>query len=94
MTLDEYFKKHIFEPLGITEASFFPSPSMLDKLVHMHMKTPAGQLLPYDHPLRRPLVAREDERSELTCYGGGGLFMNVMDYLSMRVLVWICSLKI
>ena len=82
LSLEDYFKKNIFTPLGMEDTTFFPTASMKSRLAHMHTKI-ASKVFPYDHIYRRPLVIRLDEQSSLQCSGGAGLFGKPTEYLSL-----------
>ena len=45
MRLNDYFQKHIFEPMGIKNINMFPPESMKKNLAWMHTRTP-GKLNP------------------------------------------------
>ena len=77
--LDAVFKRHIFEPLGMTDTGFLLTDSMLARCAAMHQRGPDGVLLPLDsEPPAEPEVYM----------GGGALFGTVGDY--MRFLrMWL-----
>ncbi|KAJ4396077.1 hypothetical protein N0V93_000294 [Gnomoniopsis smithogilvyi] len=81
LTLGDYMKKNIFEPLGIRDMAFLPSKELKAKIAFMHHRTPDGVLHPRDHLLRVPLVVeREEEASRVFNSGGGGLFARPQEY--------------
>ncbi|KAH6720651.1 beta-lactamase/transpeptidase-like protein [Leptodontidium sp. MPI-SDFR-AT-0119] len=81
MSLDDYFRKYIFEPLGLKNMSFFPTEEMLQNLAYMHQKLPDGTLWEVDHLFRRSLRAKTpEERSKITISGGGGCFAKPIEY--------------
>lgn len=51
-TLEEYMKKNIWEPLGLISVTFFPCehPELRGKIPGMSVRTPDGQLAPYNDP--------------------------------------------
>ncbi|EXJ65514.1 beta-lactamase [Cladophialophora yegresii CBS 114405] len=71
MSLNDYFQRHIFQPLGLKNISMFPNAQMKAKLAYMNARTPDGQLHPRDHLLHRPLVV-ESEQDIATCVNSGG----------------------
>ncbi|KAF5862166.1 hypothetical protein ETB97_012063 [Aspergillus alliaceus] len=81
LSLNDYFHRHIFEPLGLQEISLFPNARMQSKLAHMNSRAPGGQLTPRDHLLRRPLIMEKSEEG-LACFnsGGAGCFATPRDY--------------
>ncbi|KAL1984425.1 hypothetical protein VTN96DRAFT_9119 [Rasamsonia emersonii] len=80
LKLDDYFKKHIFEPLGIRDLTFFPSDDMKRRLVYMHQRTADGKvtLREEGHPLKRAL----DPIGKKHVYqsGGAGCFAVPSEY--------------
>ncbi|RMZ77996.1 hypothetical protein DV737_g4113, partial [Chaetothyriales sp. CBS 132003] len=81
LSLDEYFQRNIFQPLGIKNISFFPSKEMKEKLAYMNARTPDGQLHPRDHLLHRPLVVESKEDIAATVNSGGaGAFAQPREY--------------
>jgi CubicO group peptidase (beta-lactamase class C family) len=83
-SLNDYFHRNIFEPLGLNNISMFPSASMKKKLAYMNQRDPQGQLSGRDHLLRRPLIAQTAEDIK-TCFnsGGGGCFAKPQEYCRM-----------
>jgi methyl acetate hydrolase len=51
-TLDRYFAEHIFAPLGMTDATFAPTPEQAARMMAVHARTPDGGLavIPVDLP--------------------------------------------
>ncbi|GAA5983074.1 hypothetical protein JCM10908_000147 [Rhodotorula pacifica] len=49
MTLGQYCKKHIFEPLGANDIEFGLLPQNKDRLVAMHQRGPGGKFTVRDH---------------------------------------------
>jgi hypothetical protein len=82
-SLDQYFKEHIFKPLGITDISLFPDESMKSRLAFMHNRATDGSLSRRDHLLHRPLIAKsaEDIKACLNSGGAGG-FAKPTEYCS------------
>ncbi|GFF28573.1 uncharacterized protein Rv1367c/MT1414 [Aspergillus udagawae] len=80
-SLNEYFHRNIFEPLGLNNISMFPSASIKEKLAYMNQRDAQGQLSGRDHLLRRPLVVQTAEDIK-TCFnsGGGGCFAKPQEY--------------
>lgn len=81
MSLNDYFHKYIFEPLGIQNISIFPSRHMKDNLVRMHSRAPDGTLKSCPHVARRAILAESaDEISQIFNGAGGGLFAVPAEY--------------
>ncbi|MCJ1472318.1 hypothetical protein MMC13_000965 [Lambiella insularis] len=79
MSLNDYFQKHIFQPLGIKNISMFPNEDMKSQLAHMHQKE-NGKIRTRDHMLRRPLISRESEISQVYNSAGAGCFARPLEY--------------
>lgn len=80
LSLDEYFQKNIFQPLGIRHASFLPQAAGLsDKLVGSHYRNPSGVISANDHWMQR------DESKIQVHYGGAGLWANAAEYCQVLV---------
>ncbi|KIW05385.1 uncharacterized protein PV09_03900 [Verruconis gallopava] len=80
LSLNEYFQKYIFQPLGLGNISMFPSKSMKERLAYMNTRAPDGQLGPRDHLLHRPLVVESKEISSCVNSGGAGCFASPREY--------------
>lgn len=78
MSLNDYFQKNIFQPLGLQNISMFPSQQMKDRLAHMHAKRPDGSIHERDHLLRAPLVA--DSPDGIYNSAGAGCFARPEEY--------------
>ena len=83
LSLDEYFQKHIFQPLGIQEISFFPNDEMKRRLVTMHQQEVDGSTRARDHLFLGPLLAKSDhEKKQIFNAGGHGCFAKPTEYCS------------
>lgn len=77
--LDEYFRDHIFDPLGMKDSEFAPSGEQGERLVRVHRRNTDGSLEPivFDLPRNPEFWA-----------GGGGLYSTGPDYLAfLRMLL-------
>ena len=75
MSLDEFFRTRIFEPLGMTDTAFHVDEGKVDRfavLYSPHPKTGKAFVSPLDKPLTTPPAALS---------GGGGLTGTTKDYL-------------
>jgi CubicO group peptidase (beta-lactamase class C family) len=70
--LEDYFRDHIFAPLGMRDTSFRLSPAQRQRLVAMHARQADGSLKPIDFE-----IPQEPEFQ----MGGGGLYSTGPDYL-------------
>lgn len=81
LTLNDYFHKNIFEPLGLKNVSMFPTEEMMKNLVYLHYKAPDGTVTEGDHGLRRSLQAKTpEERARIINSGGAGCFAKPVEY--------------
>jgi methyl acetate hydrolase len=78
-SLDQYFRDHIFGPLGMNDTGFVPSPEQHARQVHVHQRQASGSLEP--QPLAAPAIPE-------FFAGGGGLASTAPDYLAfLRMLL-------
>lgn len=77
LKLDEYFQKHIFDPLGLTEddMTFFNRPEIVERWQRVTTRDAEGKLI-LTEP-RRPLTGEPGQLS-----GGGGLWGTNKAYLT------------
>lgn len=87
-TLEEYFQKNIFSPLGIKSMTFHPknNPAISSKMTDMSIReggvkmfgnpaNPDGKVVYTDDPLFNPEMP--------DCTGGAGLYGNLTDYFKV-----------
>jgi len=79
LSLDDYFQKYIFLPLGIKNISMFPSTEMKAKLAHMHSRDSSGNITTREHLQRRPLYANLDKK-DIFNSAGAGCFAQPSEY--------------
>lgn len=78
--LDEYFRDHVFAPLGMSDSGFAPSSAQSERVVSVHRRKADGSLEPI--PIDLP-----PQKSEFLS-GGGGLYSTGPDYLKfLRMLL-------
>jgi methyl acetate hydrolase len=78
-SLDEYFREHIFKPLGMMDTGFVIRPDQRSRLASMHARKPDGSLeaIPFEIPQQPEFFM-----------GGGGLYSVGRDYLTfLRMLL-------
>ena len=75
MTLDKYFAKQIFEPLGMTDTGFSIPDSGMNRFPALYLATPCGMTL-YETP---DVSAWRQGKVDTFC-GGGGLVGTIDDY--------------
>ena len=78
LTLEQYFQKNIFEPLGMTDTSFILPPAKFERLVSTYRRQPDGSL-------------KQDNRTQpnppRVYNGGGGLFSTCGDYVKFAQMI-------
>ena len=72
LTLNDYFKRFIFEPIGMAETSFILSLEQRAKLVPVHIRQPDGSF---------KLSGFEVSQTPEVFMGGAGLYGTVADYV-------------
>jgi methyl acetate hydrolase len=78
-SLEEYFRDHIFRPLGMADTGFVIRPDQRPRLASMHVRNPDGTLARIDFE-----IPQEPE----FFMGGGGLYSTGPDYLRfLRMLL-------
>lgn len=82
-SLNDYFQKNIFQPMGLENINMFPTQHMKDNLAWMHDRDPSGKLSlrPDGHLNRRPLwVESEEDIKKTFNQGGAGCFAKPAEY--------------
>jgi CubicO group peptidase (beta-lactamase class C family) len=77
--LDVYFRKAIFEPLGMKDTAFVLSQPHHARLAGVHRRAPAGSLTA--EPLEPP--AKPQAPAPRSFSGGGGIYSTAPDYLAL-----------
>src|SRR5262249_2182188 len=78
-SLDAYFRKHLFEPLGMNDTAFVISPEQRAREASAHKRGAGGSLAP--EPVEQQLPRRSYS-------GGGGIYSTAPDYLTfIRMLL-------
>jgi CubicO group peptidase (beta-lactamase class C family) len=72
LTLDDYFKTHIFEPIGMTETSFILSEAQKARLIPITMRQPDGSF---------KATGFQVSQTPEFFMGGAGLYGTVRDYI-------------
>jgi methyl acetate hydrolase len=78
LTLSEYFARHLFAPLGMTDTAIRMSPGMRERLASIHARSESGALTPID------LVLPQEPECEM---GGQALYGTVGDYLKFERMI-------
>jgi len=78
MTLDEFFAKRIFQPLGMKDSGFFVTKDKIGRAATIYQPKDTGEGLQASlNPRKNP---RTSQRPKMLS-GGGGLYSTAMDYL-------------
>jgi methyl acetate hydrolase len=78
MTLEGYFQRNIFQPLGMTDTSYILPPKKFDRLVSNYQRQSDGSLK--EVPRKQPEVPK-------TFNGGGGLYSTAGDYVRFMQMI-------
>lgn len=79
LSLEEYFARNIWEPLGLKSFTFFATPAVRARQMAQCTRTPAGELIQIPathHPVNL------DPAQVRTQSGGGGLYGSMKEYLA------------
>ena len=90
LTLEDYMKKNLWGPLGITDVTFFPStrPDLQERMAEMSGRGEDGKLSV--HEGKMPFV--DDKGEEVTgCMGGQGSFTCAKEYIKVLKGVLDCD---
>ena len=88
LSLNDYFQKNIFQPLGLKNISMFPNKEMKERLAYMNARAPDGQLAPRDHLLHRSLVVETaDDIKSCVNSGGAGCFAKPQEYCQILAML-------
>lgn len=79
MSLNDYFKNNIFDPLNLSSISMHPGPRMKSALAYMNQRRADGTLAHRDHLLHRPLITGL-KQNDFFHSGGAGCFAKPQDY--------------
>ncbi|MGW1676199.1 serine hydrolase domain-containing protein [Saccharopolyspora sp. NPDC002376] len=77
LTLDEFFRTRIFEPLGMTDTGFAVDRAEADRLATLYVADPQGRARRHPHHDEAHAAAFEPPKA---LSGGGGLFSSARDY--------------
>ena len=82
MTLGEFMKKRIFDPLGMTDTAFHCSADKADRLAALYVPNPADKKI-----LRNDAGAAGALNEPAAHFGGGGLVSTTSDYLKFAEML-------
>ncbi|KAH7122517.1 beta-lactamase/transpeptidase-like protein [Dendryphion nanum] len=79
-TLEEYFAKNIWEPLGIKDMTFFLAkrPDLKERLSKMSKRSESGKVTTWDEPYHVGTGVEVED-----CLGGQGLFAAPKEYIKV-----------
>ncbi|KAJ7505439.1 beta-lactamase/transpeptidase-like protein [Mycena galericulata] len=79
-SLDQYFKDHIFAPLGITSASFYLTPDLKERILPLSVRDADNKLVRFNNQV--PIINQDPETTNVH-FGGVGLYSSLKDYLTL-----------
>ena len=82
MSLGEFMKKRIFDPLGMTDTAFFVPEDKTDRLAALYVMNPADR-----KAMRLDAMAGGATRKPLAEMGGGGLVSTMSDYMKFAMML-------
>lgn len=82
MSLGEFMKKRIFDPLGMTDTAFFVPEDKADRLAALYVMNPADR-----KAMRLDAMAGGATRKPLAEMGGGGLVSTMSDYMKFAMML-------
>lgn len=83
MSVAEFLKKELFEPLEMTHTGYHFFDNMRDNLVTAYQRDENGELVKIDKPMFEDRL-EPDAKYEA---GGAGLFSSVMDYINLTQML-------
>ena len=93
MSLNDYFIKNIFTPLGLKNTTMFPSEEMKKNLAYMHSRAATDgslSLYPEGHLMNRQLKVKTPEEIKATFNAGGaGCFSKPTEYCRRSIQAWL-----
>jgi CubicO group peptidase (beta-lactamase class C family) len=79
-SLDEFFQKRIFEPLGMNDTYFFLPSGKHSRLVHLHKEEDGKLILPESITQNGTFIVDYPKKPGTYFSGGAGLSSTAMDY--------------
>ncbi len=73
---DQFLRKHIFEPLGMSDTGFHVRPGQEDRFAACYAATPRGGMVLFDDPEKSAYL-----KTPRLLSGGGGMVSTAGDYL-------------
>ncbi len=82
MSLDEFFRTRIFEPLGMVDTGFTIPADKLDRFASCYQRNPlSGEISLQEKGDQSSVYCREGKEPQRLFSGGGGLVSTMSDYL-------------
>lgn len=83
-SLNDYCNENIFTPLDIKNMSFFPTQENINRLAHMHQRSPEGKVSEREHLLTAPLKSPSAaEQKNILNSAGAGIFAQPREYVKI-----------
>lgn len=84
MTLDAYFQKHIFAPLGMTDTGFYVPEDKIERLMACYYRNPTNGVIIQNDPAGK--LSNYAKKPNVLS-GGGGLASTIGDYLKFCLML-------
>lgn len=81
-SLEDYMKKYIFDPLGMSDTGFYVSYNKIDRFSANYYNTTEDKLKLIDDPINSRYLNKP-----VFCSGGGGLVSTFDDYMSFSIML-------
>ncbi|KAJ7758526.1 beta-lactamase/transpeptidase-like protein [Mycena maculata] len=79
-SLDQYFKDHIFSPLGLTSASFYLTQDLKERILPLSIRDSEKKLTRWDNQV--PIIDQDPQKTNVH-FGGVGLYSTQKNYLAV-----------
>jgi CubicO group peptidase (beta-lactamase class C family) len=79
MPLDQFFRKRIFDPLGMKDITFWPSDAQWPRVATVYARSPNG--------LTKVVAANDTLGKNVYFRGSGGLFSTAEDYIPLGMML-------
>ncbi|KAF5325468.1 hypothetical protein D9619_009744 [Psilocybe cf. subviscida] len=89
LTLHQFCKQHIFDPLGMESSSFYLTPALRKRLVNLTFRDNGG---PHQHWANQMDIIEQDPDKVKVLLGGAGMYSSMKDYL--KILQHLLQIKV
>jgi CubicO group peptidase (beta-lactamase class C family) len=89
LTLHQFCKQHILDPLGMESSSFYLTPNLRERLVDLTFRDNGG---PHQHWANQMEIIEQDPDKVRLLLGGAGIYSSMRDYL--KILQHLLQIKV